>query len=89
MVRTNAGEPGLLTTAGPLREQGLVSRHAGVGVADAAVPSGRTVASEEPAGHWLIIAQRGTAGRAHVSDLCKHGVVGAANDAGGGWGRRW
>jgi hypothetical protein len=47
MVRTNEEEPGLLTTAGPLREQGLVSRHAGVGVTDAAVPSGRTVAREE------------------------------------------
>ncbi|WP_406441553.1 hypothetical protein OHB00_37430 [Streptomyces sp. NBC_00631] len=44
------------------------------------------MAREEPAGHWLIIVQWGTAGRAHVSDLCKHGVVSAADDAGGGVG---
>jgi DNA-binding transcriptional LysR family regulator len=80
MVRTGAGELGLLTTTGPLPEHGVVSHLVGVqGLVlltppDGPFPPGRTVAREEPAGRRLIIVQRGTAGRAHADDLREHGV---------------
>lgn len=83
------GSLGLLTTVGPATRAGDRVPSAGAGVADAArrpFPPGRTLTHEEPAGHRLIIVQRGTAGRAHVSDLCEHGVIGAADDAGAGGG---
>jgi DNA-binding transcriptional LysR family regulator len=80
MVRTGAGELGLLTTPGPLPEQEVVSHPVGMqGLVlltppDGPFPAGRPVAREELAGHRLIIVQRGTAARAYVDQLREHGV---------------
>ncbi|NEA97634.1 LysR substrate-binding domain-containing protein [Streptomyces sp. SID13726] len=80
MVRTGAGELGLLTTPGPLPEKEVVSYPVGVqGLAlltppDGPFPAGRAVTGAELAGHRLIIVQRGTAARAYVDELREQGV---------------
>lgn len=80
MVRTGAGELGLLTTAGPLPEREVMGHPVGVqglvllAPQDGPFPAGRAVAGEELAGQRLIIVQRGTAGRAYVDGLRERGV---------------
>ncbi|MPY64469.1 LysR family transcriptional regulator [Streptomyces spongiae] len=80
MVRTGAGELGLLTTPGPLPAKDVVAHPVGVqGLVlltplDGPFPAGRAVAAEELAGQRLIIVQRGTAGRSYVDELRERGV---------------
>jgi DNA-binding transcriptional LysR family regulator len=80
MVRTGAGELGLLTTPGPLPEKEVVSHLVGeqgfvlLTPPEGPYPAGRAVACEELAGQRLIIVQRGTTARAFVDGLRERGV---------------
>ncbi|MFH8790989.1 LysR family transcriptional regulator [Streptomyces sp. NPDC017941] len=80
MVRTGAGELGLLATSGPLPDKEVVSHAAGeqrfvlVTPPDGPFPGARSIACEELAGHRLIVGQRGTGMRAYVDGLRERGI---------------